>query len=133
MKGETITRTILEYPNGAHALVAVNHFDLHAEPSAAIRFLGTHGALEGTIGLLYDYPHGRPDTLELWRDAKLVRRYDFDTMWIPDAFLGPMADLMDAIETGRTPIDVGARQPRDDRGRRGRVPLGGGASQRAPR
>jgi predicted dehydrogenase len=107
VRGETITRTVLEYANGAQSLVAVNHFDLHAEPSAALRFLGTRGALEGTIGLLYDYPHGRPDTLELWRDAQLVRRYDFDTMWIPDAFLGPMADLMDAIESGRAPVTNG--------------------------
>ena len=107
VKGETITRTVLEYADGAQALVTVDHFDLHAEPSAAIRFLGTRGALEGTIGLLYDYPHGRPDTLELWRDASLVRRYDFDAMWIPDAFLGPMSDLMDAIETGRTPMTSG--------------------------
>jgi predicted dehydrogenase len=107
VQGETITRTVLEYANGAQAIVAVNHFDLHAEPSAAFRFLGTLGALEGTIGLLYDYPHGRPDTLELWRDAERIRGYDFDTMWIPDAFLGPMADLMDAIETGRTPITNG--------------------------
>jgi predicted dehydrogenase len=107
VKGETITRTVLEYADGAQALVTVDHFDLHAEPSAAFRFLGTRGALEGTIGLLYDYPRGRPDTLELWRDASLVRRYDFDAMWIPDAFLGPMSDLMDAIETGRTPMTSG--------------------------
>jgi predicted dehydrogenase len=107
VKGETITRTVLEYANGAQSVVVVNHFDLHADPSAAFRILGTRGALEGTIGLLYDYPHGRPDTLELWRDATLVRRFALDTMWIPDAFLGPMADLMEAIETGRTPVTNG--------------------------
>jgi predicted dehydrogenase len=98
---------VLEYANGAQALVTVNHVDLHAAPSAAFRFLGTRGALEGTIGLSDDYPHGRPDTLELWRDAALVRRYELDAMWIPDAFLGPMADLMDAIVTGRAPVTSG--------------------------
>ena len=27
--------------------------------------------------------------------------------WIPDAFLGPMGDLMDAVATGREPITSG--------------------------
>ena len=133
VKGETITRTVLEYATGAQALVTVNHFDLHAEPSAAFRFLGTRGALEGTIGLLYDYPHGRPDTLELWRDAHLVRRYDFDTMWIPDAFLGPMADLMDGDRDRPHADHERARQPRDDRGRRGGVSVRRRAPERAAR
>ena len=105
--GETMTKTVLEYADGAQALVAVNHYNLHGEPYAHVRFLGTTGMLEGTIGLLYDYPRGRPDTLALHRDDAQARTYHFDTMWIPDAFLGPMADLMDAIETGRQPVTSG--------------------------
>lgn len=107
VRGETTTKTILEYAGGAQALVAVNHYDLHAEPYAELRFLGTRASLAGTIGLLYDYPHGRPDTLALYREGALVRAYDFDARWIPDAFLGPMADLMDAIATGRAPVTSG--------------------------
>jgi predicted dehydrogenase len=72
-----------------------------------LRFLGTRASLAGTIGLLYDYPHVRPDTLSLYQDGREVRRYDFDTRWIPDAFLGPMADLMDAIATDRRPVTAG--------------------------
>jgi predicted dehydrogenase len=56
---------------------------------------------------MYDYPNGRPDTLSLHRDGQLVRAYEFDTRWIPDAFLGPMSDLMDAIGTGRAPATAG--------------------------
>jgi predicted dehydrogenase len=105
--GETATKTILEYADGTQALIAVNHHNEHGEPYAEFRFLGTQGMLAGTIGLLYDYPHGREDTLALYRDGRQVRTYDFDTRWIPDAFLGPMADLMDAIETGRQPVTSG--------------------------
>lgn len=106
--GETRSTTILEYPDGSQALVAVDHDDEHGTPCAELRIRGTEGAIEGTIGLLYDYPDGRVDTLELRRKGEAPRRFDFENVrWIPDAFLGPMSDLMDAIATGREPITSG--------------------------
>jgi hypothetical protein len=63
--------------------------------------------LTGTIGLMYDYPNGRPDTLSLYRKGREVQAFDFDTRWLPDAFLGPMSDLMDAIARGRQPVTAG--------------------------
>jgi predicted dehydrogenase len=107
VQGETVTKTILEYPDGHQALVATNHYNQHGEPSAEFRFLGTEGMLAGTIGLMYDYPNGRPDTLSLYRDGKEVQAFEFDTRWLPDAFLGPMSDLMDAVATGRPPLTAG--------------------------
>jgi predicted dehydrogenase len=107
VQGETKTVTVLDYPDGRQALVAVNHYNQHGPPYAEFRFLGTKGELEGTLGLMYDYPDGRPDTLTLHRAGEDPRPFDFDTRWIPDAFLGPMADLMDAVATGRTPITSG--------------------------
>ncbi len=107
VQGETRTTTLLEYPDGLQALIAVNHYNQHGTPYGEFRFYGTQGALEGTLGLLYDYPDGRPDTLSLHRDGDQVRSYQFDTRWIPDAFLGPMGDLMDAIATSREPITSG--------------------------
>ena len=107
VSGETKTKTVLEYAGGTQALVAVDHGNRHGTPRAEFRFLGTEGTLEGTIGLMYDYPDGRADTLALLRDGARVHDYAFDTRWIPDAFLGPMSDLMDAIETGRTPLTSG--------------------------
>jgi predicted dehydrogenase len=61
--------------------------------------------IKGTIGLMYNYPTGRPDTLEFmskrnpdyWFSARL------ESMWIPDAFVGPMASLMRAIEDQSDP------------------------------
>jgi predicted dehydrogenase len=105
-QAETKTVTVLDYRSGLQALVAVNHHDESGDGYATYRFLGTEGILKGTIGLLHDYPHGRPDTLrahsttdhpELWYDVKL------EGMWIPDAFVGPMASLMEAIQTDGVP------------------------------
>lgn len=107
ISGETKTKTVLEYADGAQALVAVDHANHHGTPRAELSFHGTLATLEGTIGLMYDYPDGRPDTLSLHVDGKRVRDYAFDTLWIPDAFLGPMSELMDAIATGRTPTTAG--------------------------
>src|SRR5262249_5866496 len=109
--GETKTVTVLDYASGLQALVAVNHHDHSGDSYATFRFLGSEGIIKGTIGLLYNYPDGRPDTLqahstgvapEAWFDIKL------EGLWIPDAFIGPMASLMDAIEHDGTPITAGA-------------------------
>ena len=34
------------------------------DPYAIFRLEGTEGVIKGTIGLMYNYPTGRPDTLE---------------------------------------------------------------------
>jgi predicted dehydrogenase len=105
-RAETKTITTLDYPSGLQALVAVNHHDESGDAYAIFRFLGTEGVIKGTIGLLYNYPAGRPDTLQIhsrrlapdmWLDVKL------EGLWIPDAFIGPMAGLMAAIESGGDP------------------------------
>lgn len=103
VRGETKTLTVLEFTDSLHALVAVDHYNTHGTPYAVFRFLGTEGAIEGTIGLMYDYPDGRPDTLQLQRADTDPVSFELDEMWIPDAFAGPMGELMDAVSTGRDP------------------------------
>ncbi|MAS33973.1 MAG: oxidoreductase [Anaerolineaceae bacterium] len=103
VKGETKTVTVLDYQSGLQALVAVNHYNLHGETSAVFKFIGTEGAIEGTIGLMYDYPAGRPDTLVYRKRGQDPVPVELDEMWIPDAFVGPMAGLMMAIEQDTTP------------------------------
>ncbi len=106
-KAETKTITVLDYVGGLQAMVAVNHHDESGDGYATFRFLGTEGLIKGTIGLMYNYPHGRPDTFEIhsnvfepetWFNIKL------EGMWIPDAFIGPMASLMEAIQTDGVPV-----------------------------
>jgi predicted dehydrogenase len=107
--GETRTLTSFIYEDDRRVTIDVNHHNWSADAYARFRFLGTEGIIEGTLGLLYDYPTGRVDTLRyasraaphVWHDATL------STWWIPDAFVGPMASLMAAIQTGSEPLTSG--------------------------
>ena len=104
--GETKTITVLDYAAGLQALIAVNHSDESQDNYATFRFLGTEGIIKGTIGLMYNYPKGRPDTFELHlhKDPPSDWQvFDLKSLWIPDAFIGPMASLMEAIQTGEEP------------------------------
>ncbi len=108
--GETRTTTMLHYTNGLDTIVDANHHNWSDDAYSRFRFLGTDGVIRGTNGLLYDYPTGRVDTLgyqpirepRVWHEAALT------TWWIPDAFAGPMASLMEAIQTGGEPLTAGA-------------------------
>ena len=101
-KAETKTLTIWDYNSGLQVLIDACHSTWQDDPYAIFRLEGTEGVIKGTIGLMYNYPTGRPDTLEFmskrnngyWFSARL------DSMWIPDAFVGPRASLMRAIEDG---------------------------------
>jgi predicted dehydrogenase len=103
VRGETKTITVLDYTDGLQAMVAVNHYNIHGKPYATFAFNGTKGAIEGTIGLMYNYPNGRPDTLVYRQKYDHPVHLELDEMWIPDAFIGPMACLMEAIEKDETP------------------------------
>jgi predicted dehydrogenase len=103
VQGETKTVTVLDYASGLQALVSVNHYNVHGKAYATFSFMGTEGAIEGTIGLMYNYPKGRPDTLVYRKKFDPPVHVEMDEMWIPDAFAGPMACLMEAIEKDETP------------------------------
>jgi predicted dehydrogenase len=103
-KGETQTTSTLIFGGDKRAVLHVNHNNLSADPRAEFRINGTHGAIHGTLGLLYDYPHGRPDTLRLHStvlptDGWLC--YPVTTRWIPDAFAGPMSGLLAWVASGQ--------------------------------
>jgi predicted dehydrogenase len=102
-----MTTTMLEYGDGLQVLITMNHADVHRVTMNVFRFLGTDGALDGTVADEYDAVPGRCDTLTLRRSGDSPVMYDFDTRWLPDAFLGLMSDLMDAIATGRAPRTSG--------------------------
>ena len=110
-RGETRTVATYLYDSGVRAVVSAHHMNDHGDPRAEFRVEGTHGALRGTLGLLYDYPHGRPDTLEIHSrvlptDGWLP--YPVTSRWIPDAFLGPMASVLAAVAEGE-PLRSSAR------------------------
>jgi predicted dehydrogenase len=110
-RGETRTVSTLVWPDGRVAAVHSNHENISGDVRAEFRVDGAEGAIRGTFGLLYDYPYGRPDTLEVnsrvlptdgWLSYPVTRR------WIPDAFAGPMGSLMRAVAGGLPPPTSGA-------------------------
>lgn len=104
--GETRTISTYRYPDDVIAVVHANHMNDHGDPRAEFRIDGSEGALRGTLGLLYDYPRGRPDTLEVTSKPLGTdgwQPYPVSTRWLPDAFLGPMASLLASAAGGSAP------------------------------
>ncbi len=109
-RGETRTITVFEYSDTMQALVSVDHNNWTSDRHATLRIDGTEGYIKGTFGLLYNYPHGRPDTLEFHSNTStphLSFSHSFEETWVPDAFIGPMGELMRAIEEDRVPETAG--------------------------
>ena len=101
--GETRTISSYSYDNGITALVHANHINRGGDNRAEFRIDGDKGSIRGTLGLLYDYPTGRVDTLEV--NSQVVPTdgwtpYPVTTRWFPDAFRGTIGSVMRAIATG---------------------------------
>jgi predicted dehydrogenase len=106
---------ILEYGDGLRAAAwddtwtgpRTERDDLH--PYIKWRVEGTEGLAEGTIGWP-NYPNRSPSTLTYTTSAQpgvwITPRWP--EVWFPDAFREPMADLMNAIASGRPPATNGA-------------------------
>lgn len=103
VRGETRSISTLAFDDGVAATLHVNHENLGNDFRAEFRLDGSEGSVRGTLGLLYDYPRGRPDTVELYSRALPTDgwlSYPVTKRWLPDAFIGPMAGLLRWIETG---------------------------------
>jgi len=98
--GETRTVSTYKYPDEVTAIVHANHVNRGGDNYAEFRIDGESGSIRGTLGLLYDYPTGRVDTLEV-NSSKLPTDgwtpYPVTTRWFPDAFIGTMGSLLGAI------------------------------------
>ena len=109
--GETRTMTTFLYANGSRAHVNVNHENVVGDYEARFRIDGSDGSVRGTVGLLYDYPHGRPDTVEVNSNSIPTDGwvpYPVTSRWIPDAFAGPMCALLAQITDGTPAPTTGA-------------------------
>jgi predicted dehydrogenase len=101
---------ILEYANGLRATawddVWTGPALEGAESDISIRWRveGTEGLARGTIGWP-SYPHRTPSTLDF--TTRLRPGYwlqpRWKEVWFPDAFVGPMAGLLCALEEDREP------------------------------
>ena len=91
----TKTTAILNYGQRVRCALSLNHdFEFgSSHESATLTVQGTKGAAVITLGLLLNYPTGKPETFEIrtadgeWTNVPLIGQ------WFPDAFIGTMASL----------------------------------------
>ncbi len=100
----TRTTTIMDYSDSIRAIINTNHDHNFGEKNqeSFVKWEGTKGAIKARIGLLLDYPNGKPDLFQYciveegkspeWVEVKL------EGSWFPDAFVGTMASLMRYVE-----------------------------------
>ncbi|HUQ68495.1 MAG TPA: Gfo/Idh/MocA family oxidoreductase [Planctomycetaceae bacterium] len=105
---------ILEYASGLRASSVDDVWAGPAKEGAAAdigirwRIEGTTGMARGTIGWPA-YPQRQPSTLDYTTTALGDRWIQprWDEVWFPDAFVGPMAQLLCALEDGAEPLISG--------------------------
>jgi len=92
----TRSSIILDYGDQVRCCLSLNHCHSFGTKhiGATFRIEGTEGCAIATLGLLMDYPRGRPDRLEIfarstgeWTDVPLAGG------WFPDGFVGTMSNL----------------------------------------
>lgn len=101
---------VLEYDNGRHAAAWDDVWTGPALEGAAAdnrvlwRVEGTEGVARGTIGWP-SYPCRVPSTLDFTstRYGNVWFQTHWPEVWFPDAFIGPMAELLLALEQSREP------------------------------
>ena len=100
---------ILEYANGLRAMGCDDVWAGPAKEGAAAdiginwRVEGTKGMARGTIGWP-DYPLRTPSTLDYTTiESNVWHQPRWNEVWFPDAFVGPMAQLLCALEDNITP------------------------------
>jgi predicted dehydrogenase len=76
---------------------------------AEFRVEGTRAAARGILGVWYDYPVGRDDRIELQlcRQSGIWHRCEPAGRWVPDAWAWTMAEMMEAIDGRRAPLNSG--------------------------
>lgn len=96
----TRSNLILDYGDMVRANITANHgheFGLRHQESY-VKWEGTEGAIKTRLGLSMNYPTGVPDEFEfcVLRGGKPPEwtALEIDGTWFPDAFIGPMSDLM---------------------------------------
>jgi len=110
--GETRTIEVLEYATTLRAYVHDEHHNIGGRGDwyAYYRVEGTEGIVKGSLGGLFGFPTGVPDKIS-YTSRKLREDWwltpTLEGGWFPEAFLGPMASLMESLQTGTPPVTSG--------------------------
>ncbi len=113
-----IAMTILEYANGLRVSSWDNVWagpDFDSSADEDLNDIGIHWRIDGTNGLARGsigwpaYPDRQPSTLDFVTDRSPGQWWKprWNEVWFPDAFIGPMADLLTAITENREPTLCG--------------------------
>lgn len=101
---------ILEYESGVRASAWDDVWTGPAQEGAAAdiginwRVEGERGMAKGTIGWP-EYPQRTASTIDYTTTDSIVwHRPRWTDVWFPDAFIGPMADLLCSLENNRRPM-----------------------------
>lgn len=89
------TSIILDYGQEVRCCLSINHTYLFGpeDECADVRIQGTHGAIRVSLGLLLNYPEGKPETLDYCTQKTAWTRVPVDGRWFPDGFMGVMSNL----------------------------------------
>jgi len=100
---------IMDYGDAISANIITDHTHIYGpdKEEATITFKGTIGAIKIKLGLLMNYPQGVADKFEyiILQDGeeRKWKSVNIEGGWFPHAFIGSMAQMMLAIETGHQP------------------------------
>lgn len=92
---------VMDYGDWKRAFIATNHNYRFGDEMerAFVQWEGTEGAMRSTLGVILDYPKGKPDGLRYstsknphWQDEPV------NGQWFPDAFAGSMGSLQAFVE-----------------------------------
>jgi len=92
---------VMDYGEWRRAFIATNHNYRFGEEMerAFVQWEGTEGAMRATLGVILDYPKGKPDRLQYSRNTDTKwREEQLSGQWFPDAFAGTMGSLQAFVE-----------------------------------
>ena len=104
--GETSAVIQIDWPSGARAVLIDHTNEWAGEERCTFRVEGSEGVAAGSLGVFYNYPSGRPDTLEVrLRSGNLVPLHELAGSWLPDGIGGAMGALQRAV-LGSSPLET---------------------------
>jgi predicted dehydrogenase len=110
VKGETWADIRLEYGNKVFARFDEDSGIPSTQTCVRFEFHGSRGSISGTLGVYYDYPLGRADTIRCVpsgvKEGSIPER-ELAGRWAPDAFSETMRALLVAIENDSVPPNSG--------------------------
>lgn len=98
---QTRTAIIMDYGKDLRVNLHINHNHDYAKDyqESMLKIEGMKGAIRVRLGLILDYPEGRPDKVEyILDDGEGWRELKVRGSWFPEAFIGTMGGLMKKLE-----------------------------------